>query len=469
MQADLISRFIEKVRATRKTIGVMGDAMIDQYFSIEVNKISSEFPIVCFLSKDTLPSAVFPGGAANTAFQLKNFNVAVYLSCFYDEPAEAIFWSDGVDLSRSIKVDSCIPIKKRFYDGGFPVFRWDVENVEKYTQSNINTLIEKCCLPGSLIPNCDLLILSDYDKGLFNCDNFNLLTQQNLIPTIVDPKGENILKWKGCTVFKPNQEEANKLSGKKDWKSQCKYFHNTINCQSVVITREGEGVVGSYLIDDQIEYFEFKADVKNNVVSVIGAGDAFTSILGLALVHNFSLLDSVKIAFYAGSIYVSKKYNTPITEEELLRLKDPIKSKFMMPPKERDYKLVMTNGCFDFGLTSAHVEFLQEAKSLGDKLVVAINSDESVRKLKGEDRPVMSLEERMKVVAGLESVDFVVSFDEQTPLELIQSIAPNLVVKGGEYKREDIVGYGIVPTMSCKLYDGKSTTDKITQQLQSHQ
>lgn len=444
MQADLISRFIEKVRTTRKTISVMGDAMIDQYFSIEVKKISSEFPIVCFLSKDTLPSAVFPGGAANTAFQLKNFNVAVYLSCFYDEPAEAIFWSDGVDLSRSIKVDSSIPIKKRFYDGDFPVFRWDVENIEKYDQSDINILIERCCRSGSLIPDCDLLILSDYDKGLFSCDNFNLLTQQTIIPTIVDPKGENILKWKGCTVFKPNQEEAKKLSGKKEWKNQCKYFHNTINCQSVVITREGKGVVGSYLKDDQIEYFEFTPKkVQNNVNSVIGAGDAFTSILGLALVHNFSLLEAVEIAFYAGSVYVSKKYNTPITEEELLKLEDSIKSKFQMPPKNRDYKLIMTNGCFDI-LHEGHLDLLKYAKQIGDKLVVAVNSDKSVRRLKGDSRPINPLNYRMNFLASLEFVDYVVCFEEDTPLELINEIKPDVIVKSEPYTIDNVVGFGVV-------------------------
>jgi D-beta-D-heptose 7-phosphate kinase/D-beta-D-heptose 1-phosphate adenosyltransferase len=415
----------------------------------------------------------FPGGAANTAFQLKNFNVNVFLSCFYDHYAEHIFSLHGLDLTRSIKVSNSVPIKKRFYDNDFPVFRWDIEDTENYASYEQTTLlIEKSCLPGVFVPNCDVLILSDYDKGLFNCGNFGFLTKQNLVPTIVDPKGENLTKWKNCTVFKPNSEEAKKLSGKKGWKSQCKYFHESIECNSVVITQEGKGVVGSCISEGEIEFFEFKPKkIQKNVNSVIGAGDAFTAILGLAIAHGFSLLEAVEIAFYAGSIYVSKKHNTPILNEELLRVEDPIKAKFMMPSKERDYKLIMTNGCFDFGLTSAHVEFLQEAKSLGDKLVVAINSDASVCKLKGENRPIMSLEERMKVVAGLESVDFVVSFDEETPLELIKVIEPNLVVKGGDYKREDIVGYGIVPTMSSKLYEGKSTTEKLTRQLhqQRHQ
>jgi D-beta-D-heptose 7-phosphate kinase/D-beta-D-heptose 1-phosphate adenosyltransferase len=160
---------------------------------------------------------------------------------------------------------------------------------------------------------------------------------------------------------------------------------------------------------------------------------------------------------------VQRKHNQPLVPADLLRLIDPCAAKFVSPSslRERDYRLVMTNGCFDLGLTANHVRSLQWAKNQGEKLVVAVNDDESVRRLKGEGRPIMGVEERKRVVAGLECVDFVVDFSEDTPLELVNMIMPDCLVKGGDYQPGAVAGYGVVPIIIHPLFDGLSTTEKI--------
>lgn len=451
--SDLITRFLQENRKQRVNIYCIGDSLVDEYWDCKVNRISPEFPVPVVHVKDRAP--VFrPGGAANVAYQMNYFNVNPYLVSILNDRSLHVMEKHKINKNLSAVCTCDIPVKKRYLDNGIQVVRVDHEDSDFYMPKDyLHEVVEH--LVYNIIenwPKDDVVIMSDYNKGLFyNPQMF--LKYLNNTPTIVDPKKGPISKWKGCTIFKPNAAEAKTLSGLDDWKDQCKYFQRELDCKAVVITQSGSGVVGI----DSDEFFEYHPSEKILVESVIGAGDCFVATLAMAIARKFSVAEASEIAFRAGSIYVQNRMNRPIVPAEL----SPVKYVIPEDLKDRDFKLVFTNGCFDFGLTAAHVEYLKEAKSYGNKLVVAVNSDDSVRRLKGEGRPIMNTEERMKILAALECVDFVTSFDEDTPLNIIKTIKPDIVCKGGDYKPEDVVGYGISEVKITSIYNSQSTTDKI--------
>ena len=436
----------EEIRIT-----VIGDAMVDEFFSVKTTKISPEFPVPVLTHPDGIPYLRLPGGAGNVARQFENFPFKVELVAFLDKDAKQVYKQCKINTDACLEIDNKIPRKQRFYQGDFPVARIDIEQKDygyADIHNKVNQLIENCQSIRSKI-----VIFSDYNKGVIR----DIWYMKDKI-TIVDPKKGPLHKWSGCKVIKPNAAEAKELTGRSDWRTQCSIISEATNCDAVIITDSGEGVSGWAKNEG---YFHYIPPQTVKAVSVIGAGDCYISFLAMAISLGFSYADSAEIAFDAAAGYVQNKYNKPLTIEELIRQVDPYTAKFTLPSKNRDYKLVMTNGVFDMGLTASHVGYLREAKKYGDKLIVALNSDESVKRLKGDARPIMPLAERMAIVASLECVDFVTSFEEDTPLNLIKKIMPSCVVKGGDYKPEDIAGYGIVDVFVTEKLKGLSTTDKI--------
>lgn len=441
---------------TRKKIAFIGDILLDIYAYGKVNRISPEFPVPLLKSNNI--QEFCPGGVANTANQLKHFNAECHLYGFVD--SEAVKYIPNSDRCAFIK--GKIPRKWRFYDEDFPLLRWDVES-DSYYEEDLEEY--RNLLYGKFIQETyDMVVISDYKKGVFDenlAKKIISYCNEKNIKTIVDSK--NPLKfWKNCWLFKPNHAEAELFTGEKDVERQIKILKKELKCKNVLITQSGNGVTG---IENK-NPFSYQPALKTEVLSTIGAGDAFSAILAFNLANNKSLPESVHYAFEAGAEYVRAKHNKPITPyalnkrfnsidakivslEELLYLKDVLNK-----------PLVFTNGVFDLGLTAGHVQYLQESKKHG-LLIVALNSDKSVQRLKGDNRPIWPLEERMKVVAALESVDFVISFDEDTPIKLIEAIKPNLITKGGDYKAKNVAGYGLCPIKILKTYKGMTTTQKI--------
>lgn len=448
-------------------VGVIGDSMIDEYFNVRVKKISPEFPIPVMHS-DTDKSEDFPGGAANVVYQFKNFNANVNLISFTDKSADTSLRLKGVNTDMCVNIFTCIPRKRRFYSDDFPTYRWDVEESHYGLGSDLDKkcfeLYEKAQQTAEYF---DVLIFSDYDKGVFS-KYTNLLIPECPI-TIVDPKSGDLDRWRGCTIFKPNKQEALLLSGRSTVNDAGVYLLNRLNCEAVVITQAGQGVT----VFDRDGIYEIRpTQPLPPAESVIGAGDCFTAFLAMSLGYGMKISEAAEIAWRAGSLYVKNRHNKPLTRTDILHTFDPTASKIIDDSKifqNRKYKLVFTNGCFDI-LHAGHLELLRYAKSLGDKLVVAVNTDESVARLK-PGRPFISLNDRMALLAGLEFVDFVIPFSENTPLEIIKRINPDVLVKGGEYKKEDIVGYGIVnEVVTVPMVDGLSTTNifkKIKTQIES--
>ena len=407
------------------SVTVVGDTLIDEYYSTNVSRVSPEFPIPVMRSYNSSPYKTVCGGASNVATQFKYLNTNTNLISILNFYAKEITQKEKVNTDYSLFVDPChVPVKKRFYHDDHPIMRWDVESTN-YGLNNINNIIKNIKIPES-----DVVIFSDYDKGLFNK---KIKITDDYI-SLVDPKND-MSKWRNCTVFKPNYNEACKLTGETDITKQINKIVKNINCKNVIITKSGEGVYGW---NDEEGYIKVLPTNKiEKPESVIGAGDCFMSFLALGLGNSFSLEQSLKFAFKAGRIYVSRKYNQPLCISDFY-----IESKIISNPlflAMRNFKLAMTNGCFDV-MHKGHIHSLKEAKKYGDKLCVAINSDASIKRNKGTTRPILPLESRIEVMKSIEFVDFILVFDEDTPENILSVIKPDVYVKGSDYKNKELHG-----------------------------
>jgi len=440
-------------------VGVFGDAMIDEYYSVKVKGVSPEFPIPSMHSHDAVPIS-YPGGAANVIRQFCYFPcINPWLVSFIDENARRCFSDHSINLDLCRLIDSGVPIKRRFYSEGFPTYRWDVEKENYGLGSDVqNHSMELYKKFFSNLSNFDAVIISDYDKGVFSS---NLSYPPKSIMTVVDSKSKDIDKWYGCTVFKPNLKEASEVSGKSSPIDAGIWIKSRIKCDHVVITNADKDV--TVVSKDGVEVIEPCRTI--DAVSVIGAGDCFTAILTLSLLEGMNIKDAATRAWKAGSLYVQNKYNSPITPLDLLG------GKYVADPsllRNRNFKLVFTNGCFDL-IHKGHVQNLKFAKSKGDKLVVALNDDASIARLK-PNRPIQCLNDRIEILSALEDVDFLVSFSEDNPFNLIHAIEPDVLVKGNEYLFNEIVGYGIVKeAFVFPMVDGCSTTNLIRKMIESEQ
>lgn len=431
-------------------IGVLGDAMIDEYYSIDMKGISPEFPIPTMSSLDDTPLR-FPGGAANVANQFKHFkDVDVFLISFLDSFFIELF-SKKLNLDYSLKIDGFLPVKKRFYSSDIPIFRWDVEKKFFGLKDIRKSILDLINLLDSLKKNLNALIISDYDKGTVSLLDKRYI-DKNLL-TVVDSKSQFVEKWFDCDIFKSNFKEAKAISGAKTPEAAANYILSLISCKNVVITNAEKGVV----VANKQGVTNIDPDSSIDAKSVVGAGDCFTAMLTYFFLQGYSIEDSSYYAWKAGNKYVQRMYNTPLCPSDL------IEDKIVKNPKDlknRDFKLVFTNGCFDL-IHSGHIDNLKFARSQGDKLVVALNTDDSISKIK-VGRPIQCLEDRAKILSSFNFVDFVVFFDEETPIKVIEEIRPDILVKGSEYGLDEIVGsHTIKQVVTFPMVEGKSTTNLI--------
>ena len=395
--------------------------MLDEYYEVSADRLSPEFPIPVMLSRDGFPFKVALGGAANVCAQFKNFNFDVNLFSLVNEAIE--------DISESISIDGCvfsgrIPVKRRFYSGSFPLCRMDVET-ELYGLEPDSLLRLQDKIFDSLRSSpADIVVFSDYGKGLFHGINGLPSTLPEECIKIVDPKHGPVEKWRGCTIIKPNYKEAKELTGASDPRSQCDILMRRTGCQAVIVTQEGSGVVGNVMGS----WFEYRPETSSEPVSVIGAGDCFVALLAMCMVHSVDIRKSVEIAFKGCSSYIKRPFNAPISPVDLEFGK--IIGRHSLAG--RDFSLAFTNGCFDI-LHPGHVALLEFAKSKADKLVVALNSDESVRRQGKSHALINDLDTRKAMVASLGCVDYVVDFDDDTPESLVERLRPEVLVKGSDW------------------------------------
>lgn len=472
-----ILKLIQNVK--RKNILVIGDVMMDTYFYGTVNRISPEAPVPIFSKKQD--KSVL-GGAANVAANLFAAGQSVAVMSVVGNDANAdklrgIFKNSGINTDLVVSLSRKTTEKIRFLaNNNQQVLRLDVEDTEPITSVDCEKLI---CKLEKKITEFDLIILSDYLKGLLTFDftqHVIKLGKNKGIPVIVDVKDSNTQKYDGAYLLKPNQKELHDLtrlpvSDNEEVIKASLALKRKCNCNYVLTTCGARGMV---LVGDDEPYFI--ESVGKEIYDVTGAGDTTIAYLATCMANGFDIKDCVDIANYAAGIQVSKVGTSSVYWKEirdhLVNEEDSTSHKILTEKAIEtfridniDKKIVFTNGCFDI-LHIGHIRYMQEAAKLGDILVVGLNSDASVKRLKGPERPVNNQEDRAEMLSALEFVSYVVVFNEDNPYELIKKIQPDILVKGGDYRPDNVVGKDIVEARGGELklldfVEGKSTTNII--------
>lgn len=428
---------------------VLGDVMLDRYWFGATNRISPEAPVPVVKVQQNEDRA---GGAANVAMNIASLNVPVQLLGFTgnDEAGQSLnslLESQKIDCNF-VKLNSHPTITKlRILSRHQQLLRLDFE--EDFHNINADELLQKL---ESAVKNVGALILSDYGKGTLNEVQKMIKIARNAnVPVLIDPKGTNFERYRGATLLTPNMSEFEAVVGKCHSEEEIiekgLKLISDINLTALLVTRSEKGMT---LLRPNQPAFHLPTEAKE-VFDVTGAGDTVISVLATALADGRSFEEACYLSNVAAGIVVGKLGTSTVTTVELenaihgrtstgfgIMNETELKSAVKLA-KDRGEKVVMTNGCFDI-LHPGHVSYLENARKLGDRLIVAVNSDASVKRLKGESRPINDLDSRMAVLAGLSSVDWLVAFEEDTPQRLIAEILPDLLVKGGDYKPEDIAG-----------------------------
>ena len=440
-------------------VAVIGDVMLDRFYFGKASRISPEAPVPV-VNVERLEDV--PGGAANVAMNIASLGAASVLSGITGNDAAAEVLQQrlrcvGVNCLFHQPDSAGTIIKSRVISSHQQLLRLDFE-----TRFSVEQAEGLQALASSLLDNVQVMVLSDYNKGSLSDPQFWIAAaQQQQIPVLIDPKGQDFTKYRGADVITPNMSEfeavVGKVNSEADLISKAQTLLGQLSINAMLITRSEQGMT---LVRANQPEFHLPAIAKE-VADVTGAGDTVISTLAAALAAGKGLEQAVTLANVAASIVVSKLGTSTVSEPELkaeyLRHQgenntDHSISGVVTPEqlkrsvdqaKARGEKVVFTNGCFDI-LHAGHVTYLQQARAQGDRLVVAINSDESVTKLKGDGRPINNVERRLTVLAGLADVDWVTSFSGDTPEELLRLIQPDVLVKGGDYDKKGVVGWEIV-------------------------
>ena len=438
---------------------VIGDLMLDSFYYGTASRISPEAPVPV-VNVERLED--LPGGAGNVAMNIAALgaNSSVCGITGQDSAAKTLqqrLNSVGVDCAFHQSTTVGTIIKRRVICNHQQLLRMDFETpFESDEWLDLKALIEP------LITKTSIIVLSDYGKGtLADPQYWITLAKQHQVQILVDPKGQDFTKYRGADLITPNMAEfeavVGKVSSEVDLIDKAQELIDQLDINALLITRSEHGM--SLIRKDKPE-FHLPAIAKE-VADVTGAGDTVISTLAATLAAGEDLEKAVTLANVAASIVVSKLGTATVSGPELQVEYERHQGKnntdhsiagvvtaeqlklAVEQAKQRGEKVVFTNGCFDI-LHAGHVSYLQQARAQGDRLVLAINTDKSVTKLKGIGRPINSADRRLAVLAGLESVDWVTCFEGDTPEALLREIQPDILVKGGDYDKKGVVGWEIV-------------------------
>ena len=432
---------------------VVGDVMLDRYWHGGTSRISPEAPVAVVRVQNTEES---PGGAGNVALNVAALGAAASLvGVVGDDPPARILeerlGAAGVlcDFQRSRGKPTIT--KLRVISRHQQLIRLDFE--EPFGAEDIGELPAKV---EKLLEGSDVMVVSDYAKGaLGGVSALIAAARRKGVPVLVDPKGGDFSIYRGATLLKPNLIEFEEIVGpcatEEELVVKGQRLVRDLELESLLITR---GEHGMSLIRQNAPEQHFPARARD-VFDVTGAGDTVIAVLASALAAGTALPEAVALANIGAGLAVAKLGTAAISAPELRRevqrdggvdrgvlTRDQLLLA-VADARAHGEKIAFTNGCFDI-IHAGHVGYLKEARQQADRLIVAINDDRSVTRLKGKGRPINSLERRMAVVAGLESVDWVVSFSEDTPEPLLEAVQPDILVKGGDYGIEGVVGARIV-------------------------
>jgi len=459
----------------RARVLVVGDVMLDRYWHGATSRISPEAPVPVVHVGQSEERA---GGAANVALNTAALGVHTRLLGVTgdDESAdllEALLGGADIKCTFQRIADTPTVTKLRVISRHQQLIRLDFE--DGFAAINTDSLLQEY---RQQLEDCDVVVLSDYGKGtLVRIEEFIAAARAAGKPVLVDPKSNDFTAYAGATLITPNMVEFEQVVG------VCKDERELIEKSAALMERHDLGALlvtrgehGMTLLRKGEPELHLPTHAQE-VYDVTGAGDTVISVLAAALAAGEDLPSATALANLAAGIVVGKLGTASVSVPELRRsaqlgqdagFGDMSQSQLRIAVEDarsHGERIVMTNGCFDI-LHAGHVAYLNQARRLGDRLIVAVNDDASVRRLKGSGRPVNPVDRRMTVLAALESVDWVVPFSEDTPERLICDISPDLLVKGGDYKPEDIAGYECVTRNGGEVVvlgfeDGCSTSDII--------
>jgi D-beta-D-heptose 7-phosphate kinase/D-beta-D-heptose 1-phosphate adenosyltransferase len=460
---------------------IIGDVMLDRSIWGDVDRISPEAPVPVLRSVRTTSA---PGGAANVAMNLVGLGVNVAQAGFWGDDAEmrelrALLAPANVDLSGMISSGNPTISKTRITSRNQQLLRLDVESAEPRPATEHEALMERAL---ELVRTADAVILSDYDKGALSaplCQAVIGLARERRIPVLADPKGRDFGKYAGATTICPNLQELGLVTGipSRDLApllAAAQELVGQLGIDYMTVTMSEKGI--RILYPDSVFHSPTRA---REVFDVTGAGDTVIATLAASLAGGLDPETAVTLANIAAGIVVAKTGTAPISRHELVA-EFTASAQMKAPDKILDLphllvrlaewrasgdRIVFTNGCFDI-LHVGHITLLEQCREFGDKVIIGLNSDASVRQLKGPTRPLVSESERARVLAALGATDAVIIFDQPTPLELIQAVRPDVLVKGGDYSASTIVGADDVVTWGGRVeivptVNGASTTNTI--------
>ncbi len=449
------------------TILVVGDLMLDLYVWGDVRRISPEAPIQVLRVES---EEARPGGAGNVAANLAALGADVYCCGLVGDDAHGQtlrrkLKEFKVDLSGIIE-DRARPttVKTRMIAHGQQLLRVDKETARPIDETLQSEIIERIT---GFLPSCDAVLLSDYGKGALPDETIAAVIaacKEKRTPVLVDPaRRRNFRVYAGCTVLKPNRAEAAEASGidivdVDSMEAAAGKLQRMTRARHVVITQGGDGmtVFGKSAAPIHV------AGLSRPVYDITGAGDTVLSLMGYVLAGGGTIKEAAEIANLAGGLAVGRIGAVPVTKAEIIQdllgfhqiASHKLKTfdeivQACAEHRRRKQKIVFTNGCFDL-LHVGHIKLFQFAADKGDILIVGLNSDDSVRQLKGPERPVLNQSERAYILSAIEHIDYLVIFEETTPLNLIRAIRPDVLVKGADYTQDTVVGRGFVES-----YDGR--------------
>ena len=439
----------------KKKITVIGDVMIDWYLHGESSRISPEAPVPVVNFKE---SKFQLGGAANVANNLKHLEIEPFLigaigNDHFGSLLKEHLKAEKIKFNLLTEKSFQTICKQRLMSSNQQLARIDYE---KYFYGSKLTNIFNTFIKN--IAKTDLIIVSDYGKGtIFNARKLIQSAKKLKKKILIDPKGKDFTKYKGANLITPNKAEFENIMGKvgskRDLANKAKKMLEDLNLESLIVTLGSEGMYVLTKSNKKITG-DFINAYPQEVFDVSGAGDTTISALGAALSEGNDIFSAAEFANLAASISVSKLGTSTVSRDEVASLE--------ASKGNKEQVIVFTNGCFDI-IHSGHLDLLKEARSYGDKLIVGLNSDKSISKLKGPERPIIGQSERKKILSALKFVDEVIIFNEENPLKLIKKLKPSILVKGADYSKEQVVGGEFVESYGgeiklVKLTKGKSSS-----------
>jgi D-beta-D-heptose 7-phosphate kinase / D-beta-D-heptose 1-phosphate adenosyltransferase len=473
MPDSIYNKLLPPLKYSGQNILVVGDLMLDSYWQGLIERISPEAPVPIVHVED---KTMRIGGAGNVAVNISSLGARVSLMSVIgrDEAAQHL-----ADLLEKTEVtnhciqqeDVATTIKLRVLSQHQQLIRLDFESTQHAVQ-----YAEVSASYTSLLNDADIVVLSDYGKGMLaDASSFIQYANAKDIKVLVDPKHKDFSRYQGAYLITPNKKEFEAAIGlfhsQEDLEQKAREAIEQYELGGMLVT-QGEKGMTLVLKNEQAVHFPARAQ---EVFDVTGAGDTVIASLAAGLSAGLSVQDAVHLSSIAAAIVVGRVGTASVTLDEVLaaehgsgsiNLSSKIISqqdleKVVKQARVQHKKIVMTNGCFDL-MHSGHVRYLEQAARLGDILIVAVNSDASVQKLKGMDRPINALEDRMTVLAALASVSIVVAFEEETPEQLICRIKPDILVKGSDYQKHQIAGAQCAGEVHLvNLVDGKSTSSMV--------